>query len=75
LTHAEGIDLESRDRGLKQASRLLDRHGEVPDAETLGRRAVERRVETYTTEDEVEPYWDEEEDTLQTLIETHGDTA
>jgi hypothetical protein len=74
LTHVEGIGAEQRDRGLEQAARLLDRHGEVPDAATLGQQAVERRVDAYTdNEDEVEPYWEDEEDTLQTLIEAHGD--
>jgi hypothetical protein len=73
LTHTEGINAEQRDRGLKQAARLLDRHGEVPDAATLGWSAVEHRVEAYTSEDDVEAYWAEEEKTLQTLIEAHGD--
>lgn len=75
LTHADGLTADDRDRGLEQAAALLDRHGEVPDADTLGRRAVERRVETYTAEEAVEPYWDDEEETLQTLIAVHGDTA
>lgn len=75
LTHADGLSAEQRDRGLEQAARLLDRHGDVPDASTLGQRTVERRVEAYTTDDEVEPYWDGEEETLQKLIAAHGDTA
>ena len=75
LTHTDGISAEQRDRGLEQAAQLIDRYGDVPDATTLGQHAVERRVESYTTEDEVDPYWEDEEETLQTLIETHGDTA
>lgn len=75
LTHADGLSAEYRDRGLEQAARLLDRHGDVPDATTLGRDAVERRVETYTTEDEAEPYWADEEQTLHELLQAHGDTA
>lgn len=73
LTHADGMAAEHRDRGLEQAAHLLDRHGEVPEAATLGQHAVERRVEAYTTEDEVDPYWDDEEETLRTLIEAHGE--
>lgn len=71
LTHTEGIDPEHRDRGLRQAANLLDRHGDVPD-DTLGRQAVERRVDAYTSEDPVEPYWDGEEETLETLIDAHS---
>ena len=75
LTHADGIDAEQRDRGLEQAARLLDRHGDVPDATTVGQSAVEHRVDEYTAEDGIEPYWENEEETLQTLIEAHGDVA
>jgi len=75
ITHADGIAPEQRDQGLKQASNLLDWYGEVPDSTTLGKRAVEQRVETHTTEEAVEPYWDDEEETLQTLVEAHGDAA
>lgn len=73
LTHAEGIGAEQRDRGLEQAARLLDRHGDVPNATTVGQSAVERRVNEYTAEDGIEPYWENEEETLQTLIEARGD--
>lgn len=72
LTHAEGISAEQRDRGLEQAARLLDRHGDVPEAATVGRAAVERRVSEYTAEDGVEPYWENEEETLQTVIKARG---
>ena len=75
VTHAEGISAEQRDRGLEQAARLLDWHGDVPDATKLGQRALKRRVDEYTVEDDVEPYWENEEETLQTLIEAHGDVA
>jgi hypothetical protein len=36
---------------------------------------VEQRVEEYTADNEVKPYWDDEEETLQTLVEAHGDAA
>jgi hypothetical protein len=73
LTHADGISSENRHRGLQQAATLIDRRGDVPAADQLGRYAVERRVEAYTSGDEFEPYWKDEEETLQTLIETRGD--
>ncbi|EMA39316.1 hypothetical protein C446_08796 [Halobiforma nitratireducens JCM 10879] len=73
LTHADGMDADNRTRGLEQAARLLDREGDVPDATELGRRAVEHRVDQYTADAEIDPYWDGEEETLQTLIEAHGD--
>jgi NAD(P)H-dependent FMN reductase len=75
LTHTEGLSAEQRDRGLEQAARLLDRRGEVPDAAALGRQAVEQRVEEYTTEDDVDPYWEDEEETLETLVAAHGDAT
>ncbi|MDG5761330.1 DUF932 domain-containing protein [Natronococcus sp. A-GB1] len=71
LTHAPGIEPDSREQGLKQAARLLDHQGAVPEATDLGQSAVERRLDAYV-EDETEPYWDDEEETLQTLIETHA---
>ena len=73
LTHADGIRAEQRDRGLEQVARLLDRHGDVPNATTLGQQAVERRVDAYADDEEVDPYWEDEEDALQTVIEARGD--
>jgi hypothetical protein len=75
LTHTDGISAEQRDRGLEQAARLLDRYGDVPDAATVGQQAVEQRVEEYTADDAVEPYWEDEEETLETLVAAHGDGA
>jgi len=54
---------------------LLDRYGDVPDAATVGQQAVEQRVEEYTADDAVEPYWEDEEETLETLVAAHGDGA
>lgn len=45
----------------------------MPDAATLGQQAVERRVDAYADDEEVDPYWEDEEDALQTLIEARGD--
>lgn len=75
LTHTDGITAEQRDRGLEQAARLIDRYGDVPDAATVGQGAIERRVEDYATEDEVDPYWDDEEETLHTLLAARGDAG
>lgn len=47
--------------------------GTLPDPTQLGQQAVERRVETYTATEAVDPYWADEEDTLHTLLAAHGD--
>jgi hypothetical protein len=52
----------------------LDAAGTVPDPTDLGQRALERRVDAYATDD-VDPYWEDEEDTLHTLLAAHGDAA
>ncbi|MDS0476820.1 DUF932 domain-containing protein [Natrinema sp. 1APR25-10V2] len=72
LTHADRMDADTRDRGLERAARLLDHDGDVPDAATVGQQAVEQRVDQYTTDNEIEPYWDNEEETLHDLIAAHN---
>jgi hypothetical protein len=74
ITHAADLTAERRDVALDQAATLLDTAGDLPDPTDLGQRALERRVNTYATDD-VEPYWEDEEDTLHALLEAHGDAA
>jgi len=75
ITHAADLSPGRRDMALDQAATLLDAAGTVPDPTDLGQRALERRVDTYATDDAVEPYWENEEDSLHTLLEAHGDAA
>lgn len=76
LTHHAELSMEQRDAALDRAASLLDRAGELPDAEKLGQRAIENRVRGYTDDEaEVDAYWDDEEQTLADLIEERGDTG
>jgi hypothetical protein len=74
ITHVADLPTGRRDMALDQAATLLDAAGTVPDPTDLGQRALERRVDTYATGD-VDPYWDDEEESLHTLLEEHGDAA
>jgi hypothetical protein len=74
ITHGAELSMDQREAALERAARLLDLHGSVPEPEELGRYAVERRVEQHAA-DEAESYWDEEVETLRTLIEAHGEAA
>ena len=58
---------------LDRAAYLLDAYGELPEAEQLGTAAIEQRVTTYATDTEVEPYWDDEEETLHELLAARND--
>lgn len=76
ITHGAELSIDQQENALERAARLLDVHGALPEPEVLGQHAVERRVEAYTAGNEVEPYWDEEEETLHSLIEArHGDAG
>lgn len=72
ITHAAELPVDRRDVALEQAATLLDTAGTLPDPTHLGQRPLERRVDMYVTEEDVDPYWPEEEDTLHTLLEAHG---
>ena len=73
LTHEADLSMDAREEALERAARLLDFQGSLPEPADLGRYAVERRVEEYTAENEVEAYWDQEEETLHTLLEAYSD--
>jgi hypothetical protein len=72
ITHGADVSMNQREDALERAAGLLDARGTLPEPAELGRDAVERRVETYTTEDAVEPYWETEEQTLHGLLEARG---
>lgn len=75
ITHGGQLEMTDRETALERAADLLDSDGTLPDATTLGRTALERRVETYTTSEAVDAYWDDEEATLHALLDAHGDAA
>ena len=61
LTHEVELSAEQRDAALDRAAYLLDAFGDLPDAEQIGTAAVQQRAATYANDPEVEPYWDDEE--------------
>ena len=75
ITHMGDLSMAQREDALERAAGLLDASGRLPASEELGQHALEQRVETYTTEDEVVPYWEDEEETLHTLLQARGDAA
>lgn len=75
ITHGAELGRADREAALEQAASVLDTHGTLPEPEALGQDALEHRVETYTADNDVEPYWDDEEETLHTLLAAHGDAA
>ena len=70
-THVDGLSADERDWGLDRAAQLLDDYGTVPDAEQLGRTAVTRRADALT-DDETEPYFEDEETAVSDLLQVHG---
>lgn len=73
VTHGGDLTGTDRDRALRQAATLLDRRGQLPETADLGQTAVERRIDQYTVDDDdAEPYWSDEEQTLQDLVAAHG---
>jgi len=73
LTHySRDVPEYELDAGFERAAQLLETGtSAVPEPGALGQSAVERRVNEYVEEDEVEPYWDGEEETLHELVELH----
>jgi len=64
------------DHGFEQAARLLDTgHSELPEPRQLGQDVVEQRVNRFVEDDDIQPYWDGEEDALHELMELHDASA
>jgi len=58
--------------GFEQAAQLLENGAnEIPEPETLGKRAVNQRSRQLIERGDAEPYWEEEEQTLRELMEQH----
>lgn len=72
ITHGADLQIDQREDALERAVRLLDSHGTLPETSELGRHAIERKVEAYTAEEEIDPYWENEEETLHALLETYS---
>ena len=75
ITHTAELAMWQREAALEQAACLLDTGGTLPEPTELGQQALERRTEAYTTDDSVEPYWADEEETLHSLLQTHSDSV
>jgi hypothetical protein len=73
ITNEAELSAEQRDVALDRAAYLLDAYGDLPEAEQLGTAAIEQRVGTYVDDPEVEPYWDNEEETLHELLAARSD--
>ena len=73
LTHEADLSPEQRDAALERAAYLLDTYSDLPETAQLGTAAIEQRIATYTTEAEVEPYWNDEEETLHELLAARSD--
>ena len=71
LTHyADAPDYEL-DQGFERAARLLETgRSEVPDPDRMARDVVEKRA-NQLIEDEDEPYWEDEEETVRDLMAAH----
>ncbi|MFC4359263.1 hypothetical protein ACFO0N_15055 [Halobium salinum] len=64
------------DRGFDEAARLLDTgYNQLPDAEQFGEQVIERRANQVIENQDIERYWDQEDETLQELMAQHGLTA
>ena len=77
LTHyTRGVpDYELAD-GLANASQLLETgYNEIPEPQTLGRQAVDRRSRALIEDGDTDPYWESEPETLRELMEMHETEA
>jgi hypothetical protein len=74
LTHyTRDVPEYELDAGFEAAARLLENgRSEVPEPRELGRETVEDRINKYVEKDDIEPYWDGEEESLHELAEMHG---
>jgi hypothetical protein len=74
LTHNARDDLPQHviNTAQDKASDLVDFHGELPDYEEMARSTVEDRAYELTNYDDVEEYWEGEEEQIGELMETYG---
>lgn len=74
LTHYTGdIPDYELDAGFERAASLLETgYSKVPEPDRLGQQAVERRVNQYVENEEIEPYWEGEQESVRELMQLHG---
>lgn len=64
------------DEGFERAAQLLETgSNQLPDAQELGRQAVERRAKQVIEDPDVERYFENEDETLRELMQEHELTA
>ena len=73
LTHyTQDVPDYDLDQGFESLSQLLETgQSEVPEADTLGRKAVDNRSRQLIEQGGTEPYWDGEIESLRELREAH----
>jgi len=73
LTHyTRDVPEYDLDQRFEQLSRLLENSAsEIPDPENMGKKAVNRRSQQLIEQDGVEPYWEDEVETLRELRNAH----
>jgi len=73
LTHyTRDIPEYNLDQGFEQVAELLETgSNEIPDPEQLGRKAVDNRTRRLIEQGDVEPYWENERESLRELMEEH----
>lgn len=74
LTYYSGdIPSYELDQGFERAAELLETGvNDIPDLETLGRNAVERRAQQRIENQDDEEYWPGEDEVLRDLMQEHG---
>ncbi|WP_235007298.1 DUF932 domain-containing protein [Haloarcula mannanilytica] len=73
LTHYSSEPEYDLAEGFERAARLLENGtNQIPDPETLGKTAVDRRTRDLIESGDSEPYWPEERKSLRELMEKHG---
>ncbi len=78
LTHHSRGDINDHklDRAFDEASKLLETgYNELPDAEQLGEKTVEKRLDQLTRSSGTDRYWEGEDEDVRELAELHGLTA
>lgn len=78
LTHyTENVPDYELDTGFERAAALLENgYSELPDADKLGKETVEDRANRFIEDqDDTEPYWEGEEESLRELMAEHQTRA
>lgn len=73
LTHyTRDVPEYDLDQGFERLSQLLENDAsEIPDPENIGKRAVDRRSQQLIEQEDTNPYWEGEVETLRELRQAH----